>query len=1197
MKKLISILLLITMIMTTLVIAIPASAAATEKLSDALINTGNTAARPTGNYRGKGCNNALYAAGGERANWTAISTAEQFLAITSGTAETPACYYLTADITLNANQAGKAYVTIDGNGYTVNVGGRSMFSSRCTNLTFENITITTGGKNIWRNYGMSIIAYDNSHTGTLNLKNVNINTTMSCDCKGGSQNIGGVIAGVGAGSVWDNVVVDANITLNATTKMQTVGGAVGEANAVIFKNVLTRGKILLKASTWEEDPKGIGGIVGQSKGNSTYENCINQMEISVAEGVTMTSKEAYGVGGIVGTFDNNTVNTLRNCTNDAAITSASPIKKNFGGIVGASGSWNITIENCVNNGAITVYGHHGEDPIVGVGGILGNQYKSNVPTLTIKNCANNGEIKNTQPAPSGWSNAGGMPMGGILGVVNGLTGTATIENCVNTARVNNGKASGWRRGTGGIMGVHDAKAALTIKNCINTVKSIKNIWDDGIQGNFNVGGILGNKMNNTAIATIENCVNIANVRANAGNADVGGIVAAAQGANTTTVKKCLNLDVLTTASAGRAIFWIAPTTATQTDCKSVTVENNKVSAEQLAEALAFAAEKEIIAYNKDALVTELEAAAEYLDKGHKYSEFTWNKFDTAYKNALALSETAVINCTQTASATTVTVQSQKAVNDAVAALASARKGLVAKDEVPKALALIVAEAEKFFDSDVVYTATSWASFIEALNAAKALQATDLKNADPVVVNEVIEDLNNAMGALIPGGEIYTAADFAKLNGQEGVFVLMADITVTDGIDSFEGILNGNGHTITLDGCALFGEANGAFVANLTVNGSADASVFGKAVGEVLVKAVIVDVDGEFGEAVLFSGADDNTDITVEAVAVFADKAKAVIVDADCAVTAKAVFAEVDAPALVGGDAEIEGSYLVGVEAYAEEKIADLSTGEAAFVMNYVVKNFVTNNAEILVDGFDALVFTQIIGTDAYPVIAPIAVDRTNEVIMVGNTYKNAAVKISDDSIVPVLPEEDEPIVLNFAALDAAIASANMLKAEDYTAATWVYVEAYLAIAKASFNSKTQAEVDQAAADLTAAIGALVKAPAAPSEVVIDYSKLDAAIAKAEALKESDYSSDTWAGLVASLGIAKSAKISGGQITVDGAAKALEESIAALKAPAAEQTPTDKPTEPAPVEKEGCGSVIGGAAVVLTAVLALGAGVSFKKKED
>ena len=43
--------------------------------------------------------------------------------------------------------------------------------------------------------------------------------------------------------------------------------------------------------------------------------------------------------------------------------------------------------------------------------------------------------------------------------------------------------------------------------------------------------------------------------------------------------------------------------------------------------------------------------------------------------------------------------------------------------------------------------------------------------------------------------------------------------------------------------------------------------------------------------------------------------------------------------------------------------------------------------------------------------------------------------------------------------------------------------------------------------------------------------------------------------------------------------------------------TEAPATEAPATEGGCGSVIGGAAVVLTAVVALGMGVSLKKKED
>ena len=80
-------------------------------------------------------------------------------------------------------------------------------------------------------------------------------------------------------------------------------------------------------------------------------------------------------------------------------------------------------------------------------------------------------------------------------------------------------------------------------------------------------------------------------------------------------------------------------------------------------------------------------------------------------------------------------------------------------------------------------------------------------------------------------------------------------------------------------------------------------------------------------------------------------------------------------------------------------------------------------------------------------------------------------------------------------------------------------------------------------------------------------------------------------------MAEVAKSATAQSAVDSAADALNTAIKGLaKAPATE-APTEAPaTEPVP-EEEGCGSVIGGAAVVVAAVAALGMGVSFKKRED
>ena len=70
----------------------------------------------------------------------------------------------------------------------------------------------------------------------------------------------------------------------------------------------------------------------------------------------------------------------------------------------------------------------------------------------------------------------------------------------------------------------------------------------------------------------------------------------------------------------------------------------------------------------------------------------------------------------------------------------------------------------------------------------------------------------------------------------------------------------------------------------------------------------------------------------------------------------------------------------------------------------------------------------------------------------------------------------------------------------------------------------------------------------PGEV--DYTALNAAIAKYDALTESDYTADTWAAATTAYNAAKAALSSTDQATVTAAAEALEAAIGALKKPAA-----------------------------------------------
>ena len=80
--------------------------------------------------------------------------------------------------------------------------------------------------------------------------------------------------------------------------------------------------------------------------------------------------------------------------------------------------------------------------------------------------------------------------------------------------------------------------------------------------------------------------------------------------------------------------------------------------------------------------------------------------------------------------------------------------------------------------------------------------------------------------------------------------------------------------------------------------------------------------------------------------------------------------------------------------------------------------------------------------------------------------------------------------------------------------------------------------------------------------------------------------------------AEAAKTSDQQVMVNSAVAALENATLRLKTVKVEEKPeANKPEAPATTDETGCGSVVTGSAIAIAAVLALGAGVAFKKKED
>ena len=158
------------------------------------------------------------------------------------------------------------------------------------------------------------------------------------------------------------------------------------------------------------------------------------------------------------------------------------------------------------------------------------------------------------------------------------------------------------------------------------------------------------------------------------------------------------------------------------------------------------------------------------------------------------------------------------------------------------------------------------------------------------------------------------------------------------------------------------------------------------------------------------------------------------------------------------------------------------------------------------------------------------------------TYKFQA---TEENIVKA--SENEKITTT--ELEAAIAKAEALKEADYTAESWASMQMELQEAKDELkNPKTQATVDEAVRHLNAAVEALVKAEGDKTEepAAVDTSSLEKVISDAAALKEADYTVDSWKALQSALTDAKSAlNAKESQEKVDKATDELNKAIKAL----------------------------------------------------
>ena len=382
MKKVLSIMLALFMVVTMLPMAVlPASAAAVADLS-VTIDTGASVTLKDADgdgYYDVGTANDLYAFAA---------------AVNGGNSEING--ELTADITVNKNVL-TANGALNGNGSNFRVWTPIGGNSYTYNGTFDGGEHTVSGLYFNNSTVNCVGMFGNIHNGG---KVMNVGVIDSYFC--GSGYVGGV-----AGSIYDGTVENSYNTGTVTGRTD-VGGLVGDLDGTITNSY--------NAGTVTGTSSNVGGVVG-SNGYyfGTITNCYNTGSVS--------STGSY-VGGVVG----NNYNTVTNSYNTGSVSGSAHV----GGVVGSNNFNAKNVENCYNIGTVT-----GTDNFVGA--VAGGNFSTVTNCYYLNGCATG--ANNVKQFGIGNGNAGSTTAD-VAGATAGKTSIGDIctavgyhsidENCVCT---------------------------------------------------------------------------------------------------------------------------------------------------------------------------------------------------------------------------------------------------------------------------------------------------------------------------------------------------------------------------------------------------------------------------------------------------------------------------------------------------------------------------------------------------------------------------------------------------------------------------------------------------------------------------------------------------------------------------------------------------------------------------------------------
>ena len=405
-------------------------------------------------------------------------------------------YKLMEDIDLGGIELSSASITlangavIDGQGHTVTgfklVGGNGvgLFNGSIGKGTVNIRNIKFGSKaqpivfdHDGGNYGaagMGLIKSTDSGV-TINLNSVNM--FLDANVKGSSwQNHGGLVA-----RNWGTLNIEGCTVNGKISGHGQIGGFVGDnlGGKITIKNSTNNANITADGGGF------YGGFIGYVESTGKTVSIIGCTNNGTVDG-------ERSVGGFVGEIAKNEHLIITDSVNNGRIVG----KKSTGGIVGLVTLGRITAKRFTNNAAVEAINNEGD-----AGAIIGKIAAAEA-NITVTECVNYGAVK----ASSGMA-------GGIVGKVLSSSGSIEITDFLNTGKLNSSSAAAAGVGIAEnyVDGAKEDNSSLTI-SAIRLV----NLGD--IYAKWNTGAIVGHS--NIATLIIKNCVSCSSLTTSDKKADV-----------------------------------------------------------------------------------------------------------------------------------------------------------------------------------------------------------------------------------------------------------------------------------------------------------------------------------------------------------------------------------------------------------------------------------------------------------------------------------------------------------------------------------------------------------------------------------------------------------------------------------------------------------------------------------------------------